>query len=212
MTEVSALSTPLTVDTAAFALSEASKENALELTRPGALLLLALVWVETGRGKSTVRHNVGNLMARGYRNGSEYSVWGGDYWRPEWFADESHRLHARMLAGTAPSAFRAYGSLVDGMGDYIALLKRKPSLVAAANRGDVSGFVEALAETYSPDYGTQHESTFMQLSDEFRQDGLFAELPEAPRRVGGGSTWFFPIALIGAVAVFLKTRRKRRWL
>jgi len=210
MAEVSPLPTPITVDTAAYALVEAAKATALELTRPGALLLLALVWVETGRGKSTIRSNVGNLMARGYRNGSEYSVWPHDYWRPEWFADESHRLHAKMLVGGAPSAFRAYSSLVDGMGDYVALLKRKPSLVAAANRGDVKDFVDVLASTYSPDYGTQHENTFMQLTDEFRQDGLFDELPEAPRRAGGSSTWFFPLALIGAVAVFFKSRSKRR--
>lgn len=209
MAEVSALVTPITSETAAFALLEAARSNALELTRPGALLLLALVWVETGRGKSTRRSNVGNLMARGYRNGSEYSVWNGDYWRPEWFADESHRLHATMLAGEAPSAFRAYTTLVDGMADFVALLKRKPSVLSTANRGDVRAFVEALAATYSPNYTAAHENTFLLLSDEFRADGFFEELPEAPRRVSGGVGWFFPVALIGAVAVFMKSRFRR---
>lgn len=209
MAEVSPLVTPITIETAAFALLEAARTNALALTRPGALLLLALVWVETGRGKSTRRSNVGNLMARGFRNGSEYSVWDGDYWRPEWFADESHRLHAKMLAGGAPSAFRSYSTLVDGMHDFVSLLKRKPSLVSAANRGDVREFVEVLASTYSPDYNASHENTFLLLSDEFRSDGFFEELPEAPRASVGGISWFFPFAVLGAFAVFLKTRFRR---
>lgn len=194
--EVSPLVTPLVLETAAYAVMSAAESLGVQLSRAGALLLLALVWVETGRGSAVVRHNVGNLMAKGYRADgvTEYSVWSGDYWRPEWFADASHRLHQRMLDGQAPSAFRAYERLVDGMRDFVQLVNSKPMLISSANSGSVSGFVDALKASYSPDYKDEHRKTFNSLASEFRSAGLFDELPEPPRKSGGGLLWGLLIA------------------
>lgn len=175
--EVPATATPLMADTAAFALGEAARVASVPLTRAGALLLLALVWVETARGKAVIQHNVGNLLARSIADGSEKSVWNGDYWRPPWFADTAHRLHQTMLDGGAPSAFRAYDTLVEGMRDYFALLLKKPTLIAAANTGNETEFVEQLSKLWSPNYNQSHVRTFKLLVSEFTKEGLFEDYP-----------------------------------
>ena len=223
MAEVPATATPVTLDTAAYALLTAARAQGLSLTRVGALLFLALVWVETGRGKSTIQHNVGNVMARGYRtNGVEYSVWSGDYWRPAWFNDTSSATYQRMLNGQAPSAFRAYDSLVDGMADYVAVLFGKSGLVQAANSGDVSAFVDVLSRTYSPDYGPSHVKTFTSLVNDFDAQGIYLELgqaapsvqttatstPASKRSSGGG----LGLLVGGAVAVVVALYELSRWL
>lgn len=216
MAEVPATVTPLTVDTAAYSLQVAAQAADLYLTRAGALLLLALIWVETGRGQKTRQHNVGNVMARGYRtSGVEYSVWSGDYWRPEWFDDQSSSLYQKMLDGKAPSAFRAYVSLVDGMSDYVAILLNKPEVISAANRGDVPQFVAELARSYSPDYSSAHQKTFDSLVKEFRQAGYFAELAEAPRKVSkssgvGGMVLGFAGIVVAVLWGALRSRKARR--
>lgn len=214
MAEVPATVTPLTLETAAYALMVAADAAGLFLTRAGALLLLALIWVETGRGQKPRQHNVGNVMARGYRpTGVEYSVWSGDYWRPEWFTDTSMALYQKMLDGKAPSAFRAYASLVDGMADYVGVLLNKPDVINAANSGDVPQFVAELSRAYSPDYGPEHVKTFNSLASDFRKAGYFAELSEAPRKVGGGSSsggGGIVLGLAGVLAVIWGLLRKAK--
>ena len=114
--------------------------------------LAALVAIETARGRSVQNGNLGNITAR-----ADYS---GMVWRPPWFeinATSSPRdvqLHAAMLAGKAPSAFRAYASAEEGARDFARFLL-KPQyapLLRAATSTDVDAFRRALAERYSADY------------------------------------------------------------
>lgn len=130
-------------------------------------LLLALVWLETGRGKSMQNNNPGNFAA-----GDSYH---GDAWRPSWFeldensSERDKQLHQAMLEHKAPSAFRAYESLIDGFTDFVHGLKNTfPEVVAAAKTGDAEAFRAALAEKYSPDYKNPRSSvTLMALQKEF---------------------------------------------
>lgn len=123
-----------------------------ELSRESASLLLALIWIETGAGKSLQNNNVGNISA-----GSSYT---GSAWRPPWFPEpapdasaRTRHLHEEMLAGRAPSAFRAYPSLVEGFQDYKAqLLRSFPEVIRAAETGDAHTFTTALGQKYSKDY------------------------------------------------------------
>ena len=114
--------------------------------------LAALVALETARGRSVQNGNVGNVTAP-----PDYP---GKVWRPTWFElgpESSPRdvsLHAAMLAGKAPSAFRAYASPEDGARDFARLLltSRYAPLMKAAASTDVDAFRRELARHYSPDY------------------------------------------------------------
>lgn len=137
-----------------------------EIDRETAASLLALVWVETGRGASCNNWNVGNLSAS-----ETYSP----RYRPAWFeltADSSDRmraLHAAMLRKEAPSAFRSYPSLAHGMADYVRLL-RSPAyrnVLEAAATGETLPFIKALKTRYSKDYGDQHIPAFSDCRDVF---------------------------------------------
>lgn len=135
------------------------------LSRQSATLLLALIWVETGRG-NVVQHNVGNLTAG--------ASWTGAVWRPPWFElkpDASPRLqtlHALMLQGKAPSAFRAYETSEAGFRDFANVLNRQfPEVLAAATTGSADQLVNALKRRYSADYGKSHVQTFQRLQAEF---------------------------------------------
>lgn len=184
---VSATKTPVTEQEAVVLLTTALTKS---LGQPPpehiGLYLLALAWIESGRGKSVVCNNPGNLMARGYRRGSEYSVWSGNYWRPEWFSSPG-QLHDAMVSGNAPSAFRAYPSAVDGWEDYVALVVKKQELLTSAMNDDVSDFVRALHATYSPDYSDSHVGTFRALITDFRNKKYFLqfrgnELPSSVKK------------------------------
>lgn len=114
-------------------------------------LLHALVWLETARGQLR-NGNAGNITAS--------DKWGGSAWRPPWYTvDESSPqhmidLHAAMLKGKAPSAFRAYSSPLEGFQDFARVLRAQfaPVLTAAAS-GDAGAFVHALHDTgYSEGY------------------------------------------------------------
>jgi hypothetical protein len=131
--------------------------------------LSALVLIETARGKSVQNNNLGNLSA-----GSSY---GGNVWRPPWFdfdggtniTDRNLHLHEEMLAGRAPSAFRAYSSPAEGARDFVRLLRGTSyqNVVSAAESGSADAFRRALAERYSKDYANQAATaSFEQLFDE----------------------------------------------
>lgn len=163
--------TPLTPGAAAVAVRSAYFEFFDEEPSRRLLeLLLALVWVETGRGKSCQNFNVGNITA-----GSAFT---GEAWRPPWFdLDDGGKkterdvfLHGEMLAGRAPSAFRAYPTLEAGCADFIRILNRSfPNVLEAAEEGDPDEFREALSEKYSKDYENRRVTeTFRQLQAEFR--------------------------------------------
>lgn len=146
------------------------------LSRQAATLLLALVWVETGRG-NVINNNPGNFSAG--------ASWSGEAWRPPWYLDTSHPQHARMLAGQAPSAFRSYPTLAAGFEDFaVGLVRTFPTVLAAAATGDPAAFVRALHDSgYSRDYTAAHIGTFSALQHELAP--IVASLPASSSAVGG---------------------------
>jgi hypothetical protein len=178
--------------------SESEAERAitagLPMLGPGALLrdlaelIMANVWLETGRGKSLMNHNWGNITAG--------KSWTGDFWRPPWFnkaevdalppgtkKDNLLNLHARMLKNEVPSKFRAYPSAQAGLNDYLARLgKEFIRMTEAGKTGDALKFAQAIRDTkYNPDAEPVSLSrTLTQLVNEFRSRNLFASLPKAP--------------------------------
>jgi len=169
--EVPMQGTPIDKQTAYDALTHAMGGLSREL----ASMLLSLIWIETGSGGSLKNYNPGNLTA-----GPNYT---GKVWRPPWYPepgpDASQRtkdLHAAMLKGTAPSAFRAYDSLAQGMADWTAALKHTfPEVIKAGEQGNPETFRQALSQKYSHDYrNTQSTATFAKLKKGF--DPLTAHL------------------------------------
>ena len=156
-----------------------------------AVNLTALVAVETARGSAIQNGNVGNISAS-----ERYE---GRVWRPPWYDDESHPEHARMLAGQAPSAFRAYYTNEDGARDFARLLlsSRYAPLMRAADQPDADTFRRALLDSYSPDYGPSSTRTFAQLQAEL---GLTSSVTPPVRLAGLG--WL-------ALALFLVSKRRR---
>jgi hypothetical protein len=139
-------------------------------------MLVAHSWgIENGRGKSIIQHNWGNLTAG--------SKWTGPIWRPPWFDDPApdaseriKRLHAAMLAGKAPRAFRAYPSHEAGLGSYLTMLERTfPSMWRAAKNGSITAFAIATKQSgYCPDCEPSSvESTLHSLLTEFEREKLF---------------------------------------
>jgi len=119
-------------------------------------------------------------------------------WRPDWYdleeieaiPDEARQqklrgLHAAMLAGKAPSAFRAYDTMTEGMDDFVKrLFADFPEVVEAAETGKASEMVKALSRKYSADYGSDHVPVFASLQKGFGERQVFAALPKAdPKRV-----------------------------
>lgn len=194
---VPAVHTPMTAEHARDALLAALPK----LDRETAALLLALVWVETGRGSAMTNWNAGNITAGG--------SWPGDAWRPPWFLDSEdpklHALHERMLKGEAPGAFRAYGNAAEGFGDFARVLARQfRSVLEAAGSGDPAAFVRALHDSgYSRDYSPAHIGTFADLRHAFAP--LVAHLPAS-----SSSSAVAGVAIVGVLAaVFALTSRRR---
>lgn len=111
--------------------------------------LLAHIAIETAQGRSIQNFNVGNLTV------SRAQLTSVPFWRPPWFElDETstpreRELHQLMLEGKEPSAFRAYGSLDEGVSDYVRRLRQRfPSLLRASSP---ALFVKAWKESgYTP--------------------------------------------------------------
>jgi hypothetical protein len=194
------------VPTVATQISAEHARDALRASMPGidrdsAALLLALIWVETGQGH-VVNNNVGNITAS--------DAWPGGAWRPPWFAPSSDphlaELHAKMLAGQAPSAFRAYDSLPEGFADFASTLKHSfPTVLAAAATGDAAAFVNALHNSrYSTDYNASHIPTFRMLEAKFAS--LVSSFPGGAGGVAGGGV----LAALALVLVLRHTHRRKR--
>jgi hypothetical protein len=157
------------------------------IDRESAALLLSLFRVETSG--VPMNNSPGNVTAS--------SRWEGDAWRPPWFEPNQTNpklaaLHDRMLAGEAPSAFRAYSTPAAGFADWARVLKANfASVLAAAQTGDPHAFVRALHDSgYSKDYSAAHFPTFVQLREKFLP--LVAHLPAGASGVAGA----------GALALF----------
>lgn len=158
-------------------------------TQNEAAFLQAQVWLETGRGRKTQNHNVGNITATsGWVNA------GRPFWRPPWFdpnefeklpdgrtKDRYRKLHQLMLEKKAPSRFRAYGSFAEAFDDYISMLKRRfPTIVEAARTGDPATFALAVRDSrYCPDCDPRKTTnSFDRLSREVKASGLLSSLQE----------------------------------
>lgn len=144
--------TPLDFHAVPGLLSRAFGAIGSPLTTTQAVNLACLVGIETGQGSKCMNYNVGNITASPH--------WTGKAWRPPWFdADEAQSdarlasLHEAMMAGTAPSAFRAYDSLEAGIADFAHVLTRQfPEVLEAAKESDANRFRLALGQKYSHDY------------------------------------------------------------
>lgn len=188
MAEVPSQKTPISLTDAAGLLVPAlEKRLHRQPYRQMAKMFLAQLWNETARGLSSIGHALGNIMAAGFTNGVEHFVWSGDYWRPPWFRDVTHPLHADMLAGKAPSAFRAYASHALAMDDYAntVLGQKYHELAKAAETGDPLIFAKAVSSTgYT--YGLDIPGTAKQyalFAASFDAAHLFDTLPESPTAV-----------------------------
>lgn len=143
MPEVPRQNTPASLD------DLARRLEGQRLTRRQRCHLLAQIAIETAQGRSIQNHNVGNLIV------SSAQLTSRPFWRPPWFridetsSQRERELHQLMLEGKEPQAFRAYGSLEEGMSDYLRMLRsRFPSLLAA---GSPAVFVRAWKESgYTP--------------------------------------------------------------
>jgi hypothetical protein len=165
------VNTPVTASDAKSAVESAYRS---ELGRDPELtqelpLLMALVWIETARGRSVQNNSPGNISAS--------DSYQGKAWRPTWFevddssSDRDKQLHQAMLENRAPSAFRAYDSLAEGAADFIRQLSHTfPEVLDAAAEGDPTGFRDALAQHYSKDYKNTPPGNFESLAKEFGFD------------------------------------------
>jgi len=163
--QVARVATPVDVDT-----MRAALDVAAPLWTPlQKLWALCLIWVETGRGRSLIQYNVGNLASGGFSGGVDVPWWSGSYWRPAWYDNSGSPLHAKMLAGQAPSAFRAYDDLTAGVRAFVELLskpKYSPVLAAAAADSPEQFVTQLNACGYSKDYTSAHVPTFRSLRTE----------------------------------------------
>lgn len=122
------------------------------LTERQRCFALGHLLLETRQGQSIQNNNPGNLTQSSRNTGPDSPA----FWRPPWFEVDEHsserdlRLHDRMLQGKAPSAFRAYGSLADGVAAYVSAVRRNfPSLLRARSIREFVGAIKSSG--YAPD-------------------------------------------------------------
>ena len=181
MREVPRVQTPVSVKDAAEHLVTALRAIGDQPHRTQAELLLAQLWLETGRGVHCDNNNVGNITAG--------PAWTGDAFRPAWFTVDEHssarlrELHDAMAKGKAPSSFRSYATLDAGFADYCRqLATRFPSILRAARAGDAHAVSAAIrASGYNPENPIDATAASLRsLANEFARGGVFAALPLAP--------------------------------
>lgn len=156
---VPTLGTPVSLAALKAAITAAFTAEGRPLTPTQVVNLTVLAAIETGQGGSMKNYNVGNITAS--------ARYGGQAWRPPWYHPPGpeapprlRKLHAAMLAGQAPSAFRAYLSLEEGARDYARqLIRTFPEVLAAANQTDPNVLRLALGQKYSRDYLTSASTT-----------------------------------------------------
>lgn len=167
--------------------------------RETAELLLALLFLENDHGRAVIEHNWGNISA--------FAGPSVDYYRPPWFDLEKVeampdnvagggfgaevtndkkarylRLHTQMLAGTVPSAFRAFRDDQSGIVSWLANVK--PSMYDAAATGDPKQFAFAYWRSgYCPDEACKNSApTYAALQAEIRRAGYFAKLEPSKKK------------------------------
>lgn len=194
MPEVPKVATPPGEDLAVKAIAAQVLPSIGAMTQEAGRLILAQVWLETGRGESMFNNNWGNITAG--------SSWLGDYWRPPWFnktevdalPDGARKtkllaLHQQMLEGKAPQKFRAYSSMSEGLRDYIARLNREfHAIVDAAKTGSPDAYADAIRSSgYNRDADPSTADSLRSLMHEFERKGYFSNFPKAQAPVVSSS-------------------------
>jgi hypothetical protein len=189
-------------------------------------LELAHAWgLETNRSRGMWRYNWGNISAGGFVQRPEGPVevlrWKGDVWRPPWFepgpdaTPATLALHEKMLAGKAPSAFRALGSHVEGAAGLVRLLERPgfAPLKRAAESGDATAYARAVVSTgYCTDRNCQPDRMapkLVELVSEFRRDKVFQGLELAAPVRRSSSSGAAGFALLVGLVYFVERRTAR---
>ncbi len=217
MTQVARTPTPLSRDEMAARFLPAYRAVfGTDPDRNRAELLLALAWLENANGAAFIQFNWGNLSVKP----SDAVL----YWRPPWFdlaevealpegAKKARLLdvHTRMLAGTAPEAFRAYLSHEQGLSAWLELLKRRPAILDAASSGDAVAFAHAIYSTkYCPDRECRDAGpSYARKRDEIRAAGYFAGLQQKAGSSGGGAGVVLGLLLLGGFGVAGAWRLRR---
>ncbi len=192
---VAAKNTPISKEQALAALQKAW---GVVMSRELARSLLSLIWIETAGTQAMKNFNPGNISAS-----DQYS---GMLWRPPWYPEPTSDtpqkyadLHKAMLNKTAPSGFRAYGSLEDGFRDFVNQLRHSfPEVVAAGEHGTPDQFRQALSQKYSHDYrNPQATATFEKLQAGFAP--VVAHLPSGGSHRAGLAAVALTAAGLGAV-------------
>ncbi len=142
--EVEATRTPLTGSEAARELRLAYARLTGQTPSEQALQVLTAQWAhETGSGQSMFNYNFGGIRGKS-SSGRSYV----------WATHEGSGIHSRISSGR----FRAHLSAEEGAADYLSLLARKyPEALDAAERGNVSEFVQSLKRG---GYFTGNEETY----------------------------------------------------
>ena len=160
-------------------------------------MLTTHVAIENGCGGGActglANNNLGNISL------AEASTKNAPHWRPPWYpspTDETpelyRALHAQMLEGKAPSAFRAYDSLEDGARAYADLLRRR--YPAMLNAPTPEAFVKEWASSgYT--YGLNEAATLRT----FRQ--IYDQQPAQ-----GGAGWILTLATAIGGVLWLKKK------
>jgi hypothetical protein len=169
-------------------------------------ILCALIWHETNGHPPGF--GIGNVAAAGFVNGEEVSSWTGLAWRPPWFeiddssSERNKTIHAEMLAGREPSAFRAFSSIGEAVGSWRALMVRRfQSMLEAAARGDVRAFAHAYRDSgycgnCDPDAA---EAALNRRLGELEAKGAFAALPQGGVDMAPGGGILVAAAVVSVV-------------
>lgn len=169
--------TPFTAAQAAPILTRIVQQASGAAKRQQCALLLAHLWTETS-GAHCYGNNPGNL--------STSAISSAEYYRPPWYtvtdasSAKMRKLHADMLRGNAPAAFRWFPTLEDGIGAYVGELRRRyRGMWNAAIDGDPDAFAWSIVtDHYTPDAPASTASTLRTLSAQFQRE-VFSALPLA---------------------------------
>lgn len=179
MPEVPRLRTPLPMPLAASELVRALRKAGVEdLDRDMCALLLAQIALETAQGNACDNHNPGNMTARDSS--------GREFFRPAWFTVDASSpanlvdLHAQMLKGQAPNAFRSFPDFPTGFDDHAhELVHNFVAIPQSARSGDALQVAAAIRSSrYTPGINiTAVAASLDSLRKQFLSRGLFSDLP-----------------------------------
>lgn len=163
-------------------------------------LMLAQIWLETDRTAAAWFFNWGNITPG--------AAWTGDVWLPPWYeltpeSTQRHRdLHAKMLDGKAPRAFRVYPNAEAGMDDYVREVTKASNraIIEAGELGDAEAYARAVRGGYCPDCSTEFGPALAAMRETLRGQGAFAgvEVSRSSSRSSRSSS-ALPLLVLGGI-------------